>query len=100
MNRFLVPLGVFALLVVVLVIGIRHSPDKGIIASPLLGKAAPAFSLPSLFEPARTVSSAELKGHWYLFNVWGTWCGECRAEHDLLLKVKASGIVPLLGLDW
>ena len=100
MNRFLVPLGVFALLVVVLVIGIRHSPDKGIIASPLLGKAAPAFSLPSLFEPARTVSSAELKGHWYLFNVWGTWCGECRAEHDMLLKVKASGIVPLIGLDW
>ena len=41
MNRFLVPLGVFALLVVVLVIGIRHSPDKGIIVSPLLGKAAP-----------------------------------------------------------
>jgi cytochrome c biogenesis protein CcmG/thiol:disulfide interchange protein DsbE len=100
MNRFLVPLGVFALLVVVLVIGIRHSPDKGIIVSPLLGKAAPAFSLPSLFEAEHPVSSTDLKGHWYLFNVWGTWCGECRAEHDMLLKVKASGTVPLIGLDW
>ena len=100
MNRFLVPLGVFALLVVVLVIGIRHSPDKGIIVSPLLGKAAPSFALPSLLEPAQTVSSADLKGHWYLFNVWGTWCGECRAEHAMLLKVKAAGVVPLIGLDW
>jgi cytochrome c biogenesis protein CcmG/thiol:disulfide interchange protein DsbE len=100
MNRFLVPLGVFALLVVVLVIGIRHSPDKGIIVSPLLGKPAPAFSLPSLLEPARTVSSGDFRGHWYLFNVWGTWCGECRAEHDMLLKVKAAGVVPLIGLDW
>ncbi len=100
MNRFLVPLGVFALLVVVLVIGIRHSPDKGIIVSPLIGKPAPAFALPSLFEPVRTVSSADLKGHWYLFNVWGTWCGECRAEHEMLLKVKAQGVVPLIGLDW
>jgi hypothetical protein len=55
MNRFLVPLGVFALLVVVLVIGIRHSPDKGIIVSPLLGRAAPAFALPSLLEPGHLV---------------------------------------------
>jgi cytochrome c biogenesis protein CcmG, thiol:disulfide interchange protein DsbE len=100
MNRFLVPLGVFALLVVVLVIGIRHSPDKGIIVSPLLGRAAPTFTLPSLLEPGHTVSSGDFSGHWYLFNVWGTWCGECRAEHDMLLKVKASGVVPLIGLDW
>ena len=53
MNRFLVPLGVFALLVVVLAIGIHHSPDKGIIVSPLLGKPAPAFSLPALSEPGQ-----------------------------------------------
>ena len=100
MNRFLVPLGVFALLVVVLVIGIRHSPDKGIIVSPLLGKPAPVFSLPALMEPGRSVESRDLKGRWYLLNVWGTWCGECRAEHQMLLKVKQSGAVPLIGLDW
>jgi cytochrome c biogenesis protein CcmG/thiol:disulfide interchange protein DsbE len=100
MNRFLVPLGVFALLAIVLAIGIRHSPDKGIIVSPLLGKPAPQFSLPALLEPQRTVRSQELRGRWYLLNVWGTWCGECRAEHEMLLKVKASGAVPLIGLDW
>jgi cytochrome c biogenesis protein CcmG/thiol:disulfide interchange protein DsbE len=100
MNRFLVPLGVFVLLAIVLAIGIRHSPDKGIIVSPLLGKPAPQFSLPALLEPQRTVRSADLKGHWYLLNVWGTWCGECRAEHEMLLKVKESGAVPLVGLDW
>lgn len=100
MNRFLLPLGLFALLAIVLVIGIRHAPDKGIIASPLLGKAAPQFALPALMEPSRLVRSQDLKGHWYLFNVWGTWCGECRAEHAMLLKVKQSGRVPLIGLDW
>jgi cytochrome c biogenesis protein CcmG/thiol:disulfide interchange protein DsbE len=100
MNRFLLPLGVFLLLAAVLAIGIRHSPDKGIIASPLLGKPAPQFSLPSLTDPAHTVRSEDLKGHWYLFNVWGTWCGECRAEHDMLLQVHRAGVVPLIGLDW
>ena len=100
MNRFLLPLGAFVLLAAVLAIGIRHAPEKGVIASPLLGKPAPQFSLPSLTDPARPVRSADLKGRWYLFNVWGTWCVECRAEHETLLRVRRAGVVPLIGLDW
>jgi cytochrome c biogenesis protein CcmG, thiol:disulfide interchange protein DsbE len=100
MNRFALPGAVFALLVVVLAIGIKHSPEKGAIVSPLLGKPAPQFSLPNLTDPARVVSSAGLKGRWYLLNVWGTWCGECRAEHEMLLEVRRAAVVPLVGLDW
>ena len=100
MNRFYLPLGVFALLAIVLAVGIRHSPDKGIIVSPLLNKPAPQFVLPDLADPAHTVDSGALKGRWYLLNVWGTWCVECRAEHAMLLKVHATGRVPLIGLDW
>jgi cytochrome c biogenesis protein CcmG, thiol:disulfide interchange protein DsbE len=99
-SRFLLPLGVFLLLAVVLGIGIRHAPEKGVVTSPLLGRPAPQFSLPDLTQPARLVRSLDLKGRWYLFNVWGTWCGECRAEHDTLLRVQRAGVVPLIGLDW
>jgi cytochrome c biogenesis protein CcmG, thiol:disulfide interchange protein DsbE len=100
MTRFLLPLGLFALLAVVLAIGIRHSPEKGVIASPLLGKPAPAFVLPDLADPARQVRSDDLKGRWYLFNVWGTWCGGCREEHETLLQVHRAAVVPIIGLDW
>jgi len=100
MTKFLVPLGIFGLLAVVLAIGIHHSPDKGIIKSPLLGKAAPVFALPNLTDPARQVRSVDLKGRWYLFNVWGTWCGGCREEHEALLQVHRAGVVPIIGLDW
>jgi cytochrome c biogenesis protein CcmG/thiol:disulfide interchange protein DsbE len=100
MSRFLLPLGLFVLLAVVLAIGIRHSSDKGIIASPLLGKPAPPFSLPNLTDPAHEVRSTDLKGHWYLFNVWGTWCGGCREEHETLLQVHRAAVVPIIGLDW
>lgn len=100
MNRFALPVGVFVLLAVVLAIGIKHSPEKGLIKSPLLGKPAPQFSLPNLTDPTRVVSSADLKGRWYLFNVWGTWCGECRAEHEMLLEVRRAAVVPLVGMDW
>jgi cytochrome c biogenesis protein CcmG, thiol:disulfide interchange protein DsbE len=100
MNRFILPLGLFALLAVVLAIGIKHSPDKGTIASPLIGKPAPEFSLPSLTDSSRVIRSSELRGRWYLFNVWGTWCGGCRMEHSVLLEVRQAGVVPLIGLDW
>ncbi|HEY1492849.1 MAG TPA: DsbE family thiol:disulfide interchange protein [Steroidobacteraceae bacterium] len=100
MNRFYVPLAIFALLAVVLAVGIRHSPDKGIIVSPLLNKAAPQFALPELADASRVVDSAALRGRWYLLNVWGTWCIECRAEHEMLLRIHAEGRIPLIGLDW
>lgn len=100
MNRFVIPLGVFALLVIVLAIGIAHAPSKGIIVSPLLGKPAPEFSLPSLTEPGKMVKSSDLLGRWYVFNVWGTWCVACREEHNMLLKLRREGVVPIIGMDW
>jgi cytochrome c biogenesis protein CcmG, thiol:disulfide interchange protein DsbE len=99
-NRFALPIALFGLLVVVLAIGIKHSPDKGIIASPLIGKPAPQFSLPNLTDASRTISTASLRGRWYLLNVWGSWCGTCREEHRMLLEVRQSGLVPVIGLDW
>ena len=98
--RFIIPLAVFGLLVAVFAIGIKESPDKDLIPSPLIGKPAPDFSLPSLTDPGQRVSSTQLRGHWYLLNVWGTWCGSCREEHSMLLTIKQSGLIPLVGLDW
>jgi cytochrome c biogenesis protein CcmG, thiol:disulfide interchange protein DsbE len=86
--------------VVVLGVGIEQSPEKDLIPSPLIGKAAPAFSLPSLTDPGKRVSSAQLRGHWYIFNVWGTWCYACRDEHPMLLKMRQAGVIPIVGLDW
>jgi cytochrome c biogenesis protein CcmG, thiol:disulfide interchange protein DsbE len=100
MNRFLIPLGVFGLLVIVLAIGIAHSPDKGTIVSPLLNKPAPEFSLPNLMDASQKVQSSDLRGHWYVFNVWGTWCYECRAEHNTLLEMRHQDVVPIIGMDW
>jgi cytochrome c biogenesis protein CcmG/thiol:disulfide interchange protein DsbE len=100
MNRFILPLGAFALLLVVLVVGLVHAPEKGIIVSPLLGKSAPAFSLPGLLDETAPLQSQSLRGHWTVVNVWGTWCVECRAEHETLLAIKAQGRVPIYGIDW
>ncbi len=70
------------------------------IQSPLLGKPAPEFILPSLTEASTSVDSRHFKGSPYLINVWGSWCAACREEHAMLLKISALQRLPLIGLDW
>jgi cytochrome c biogenesis protein CcmG/thiol:disulfide interchange protein DsbE len=100
MRRFIWPLAAFALLVVVLAIGLRHAPEKGVIKSPLIGRPAPRYEIPDLRDPGRTLRSDEWLGRWHLVNVWGTWCVECRVEHRQLLAIRAQGRVPIIGIDW
>ena len=91
------PLLVLALLVFAFWRGLGRDPT--VVPSPLIGKPAPQFALPSLHDPARTVTHADLLGEPKLVNVWGTWCAGCRAEHDELLALAARG-VRIVGLDW
>jgi cytochrome c biogenesis protein CcmG/thiol:disulfide interchange protein DsbE len=92
----------FALILLVLVVGISNAPREGRkdIVSPLLGKAAPTFTLPKLLEAGAPYDGKSLQGGWHLVNVWGTWCVECRAEHAMLLQIKGEGRVPIVGIDW
>lgn len=96
--RFLLPALVFAGLVAFFARGLRQDPHE--ITSPLLGKAAPAFALESLADPARRVATADYAGRVWLLNVWATWCGGCREEHDTLLAIARERRVPLVGLNW
>ena len=98
MAKFIVPFVVFLLMGVFLYVGLQRDPRY--VPSPLIGKAAPEFTLPSLQDPAYSVSTKELAGRPWLLNVWGTWCGGCRQEHDVLLAIARQNSVPLVGLNW
>ena len=98
MTRFLVPLGVFAVLAVFLWLGLSLRPSE--IPSPLLDKPAPTFSLQQLHTPDQTIAPADMKGQVWLFNVWASWCVSCRQEHPLLLQLAKSAEVPIYGLNY
>jgi cytochrome c biogenesis protein CcmG/thiol:disulfide interchange protein DsbE len=100
MNRFWIPLVGFFVLVGVFAVALKRAPEKQFVASALIGKPAPEFTLPDLLSPGATVSSASFKGKWVLVNVWGTWCVECRVEHPVLLDIQRSGKLQLLGLNY
>ncbi|MBB6092164.1 cytochrome c biogenesis protein CcmG/thiol:disulfide interchange protein DsbE [Povalibacter uvarum] len=98
MLRYLIPVGLLAALVAFFFVGLGR--DKQTLPSPLLGKPAPAFSLPRVDDPTQTVSNKDFAGQPYVLNVWATWCVGCRQEHDALLAIAARGEVPIVGLNW
>ena len=98
MNRFLLPLGLFVVLVAFLAVGLQLDPRE--VPSPLIGKPAPAFVLPQLADPAVKFSPADMKGKVWMLNVWASWCVSCREEHPVLVEFAKSGVVPLYGLDY
>jgi cytochrome c biogenesis protein CcmG, thiol:disulfide interchange protein DsbE len=100
MNRFAIPLALFAALVVVFGVALKRAPEKQVVQSALLGKPAPEFALPDLLDPTANVRSGDFKGGWVLLNVWGTWCAECRVEHPVLLDLQREGKVKILGLNY
>ncbi|MDP3030699.1 MAG: DsbE family thiol:disulfide interchange protein, partial [Rhodocyclaceae bacterium] len=64
MNRFLLPLGIFIVLVGFLAVGLRLNPRE--VPSPLVGKPAPDFSVPQLHDEAAMFSPKEMAGKVWL----------------------------------
>lgn len=56
----------------------------------------------SLLEPGRTIGLGDFTEQVVVINIWGSWCGPCRAELPGLQQVydttKASGVA-VLGID-
>lgn len=104
MWRYFAPAGAFLALVALFAFALMKigsgKLDIREIKSPLIGKPAPAFVLPSVTDPARQIDSRAFAGRPYVFNVWGTWCPECRAEHAALIEIARTTGVPIVGLDW
>lgn len=98
MKRFLLPLGLFLILVVFLGVGLNLDPRE--VPSPFIGKPAPAFHLSQLEDPAKTITPTDLLGKVWLFNVWSSWCVSCRQEHPVLVELAKRNVVPIIGLNY
>jgi cytochrome c biogenesis protein CcmG/thiol:disulfide interchange protein DsbE len=98
MKKYALPLIVFLVIAGFLAIGLRLDPRE--VPSPFIGKPAPPFTLPQLHRPDATISPADMKGQVWLLNVWASWCTSCRAEHEVVTRVAATGEVPIVGLNY
>jgi len=97
-TRYLLPLGIFIVLVVFLAIGLNRDPRE--VPSPLINKPAPTFALPQLHKPEASFAPKDMQGKVWLLNVWASWCVSCRQEHPILVELAKAGIVPIYGLNY
>lgn len=98
MNRYLLPLAGFIILVGFLAAGLKLDPKE--IPSPLINKPAPVFSVPTLFDAEQSIGTEQLRGQVWLLNVWASWCAACRQEHPLLNELAGQDVLAIVGLNY
>ena len=97
MKKFLIPLALFLGLLVFLAVGLQRDPRE--IPSPLVGKPAPAFRLPTL-QDNQSFGPEDMRGKVWLLNVWASWCAPCRQELPVLAELSQRDRVPIYGLNY
>jgi cytochrome c biogenesis protein CcmG/thiol:disulfide interchange protein DsbE len=92
---------VAAVLAVVILLATGLGRDPSAPASPLVGRAAPGFTLAQLDGPQFTLST--LRGQVVVINFWASWCAECHTEQSALngtwQQFRDSGVV-VVGVNF
>lgn len=92
---FLIPLGIFFVLVVFLLKGLYSDPRERV--SVQVEKQLPEFQLNDLMDDGKKWQREDLLGEVFLLNVWGTWCVTCDQELPYLTQLRKEG-VKIVGL--
>lgn len=95
---FLLPVLGFVILLGVFFAGLGRDPRA--LPSAFIGKPLPAFTTAPVRPGDPGLASTDFdRGEPVLLNVFASWCGPCRVEHPVLMRLRQQGVT-IHGLDW
>lgn len=77
--------------------GMKNNTQE--LPSALIGRAFPAFDLPSVNDPQQRITEQDLIGKPAIINVWASWCVECLRELPTLSKLSKQGVA-VYGINY
>ena len=95
---FLLPVLGFVILLGVFFAGLGRDPRA--LPSAFIGKPLPTFTTAPVRPGDPGLANTDFdRGEPVLLNVFASWCGPCRVEHPVLMRLRQQGVT-IHGLDW
>lgn len=95
--RHWVPLGLFAVIAVVLWAGLKRDPHR--LSSTLISQPFPSFRA-QMLKNGQWVDNKALRGKLVVLNVFASWCLSCQIEHPQLMDMAKQSNAVWVGLDY
>ena len=68
--------------------------------SSLINKEVPQFKIAYFDKNGFYTKQDLIKNDYTLINFWASWCGPCRIEHPILMKLSAENNLNILGVNF
>ena len=94
---------IFIVVIFFFIIGvffISLSRDTNYTTSSLINKEVPQFKI-AYFDKNEFYTKQDLiTNNYTLINFWASWCGPCRIEHPILMKLAEENNLKILGVNF
>ena len=94
---------IFIVVILFFIIGvffISLGRDTNYTTSSLIKKEVPQFKI-AYFDKNGFYTKQDLtKSNYTLINFWASWCGPCRIEHPILMKLSEENNLKILGVNF
>lgn len=100
MKRLLavLPLALLAVVVALSAFLLMRGGERETVSAGQLGREQPSYAL-SRLGGGDLVTSDDLAGQAHVINLFASWCTPCRAEHPVLMDLRAQGVM-IVGIAY